>query len=241
MTLHAVLAHKDFELPNSYYFDFNKVICLSQNKIKTNLETVKYKLDGYDDRLVGEYAAWQYLLDNFKDVEWFTLHHYRRILNQYYHHISLAKPIYFNCSVMQQTASCHSIKLVKMLEQILQKEDFTYLCKTNILLPYNIMHIHREVLTEWCKFIKFYIDKIFDILGTRDYATLLEQIKNDESYTSNVLQNGQINEMKNCDPAYQVRIVAFLSERLNTLFWAKNMHLQPYYCEVDLLETNQKI
>lgn len=239
--IHAILAHKDFEMPNKYYFDFNKVICFSQQPIVTNLENVVYKTECYDDRLVGEYAIWQYLLDNYKDVDWFSLHHYRRILNLYHEHFCVAKPIYFNCSLIQQTVSCHSVKLAQILEAILPKEDFEYLCRTNMLIPYNMMHIRRDVLTEWCKFIKFYIDKVFEILGTSDYDTLLEQMKKDETFTSNVLPNGQVNETKNCDPAYQVRIVAFLTERLNTLFWAKNMQLQPYYCEVDLLENNQKI
>ena len=124
--IHAVLAHKDFEMPNKYYFDFNKVICFSQQPIVTNLENVVYRTEGYDDRLVGEYAIWQYLLDNYKDVDWFSLHHYRRILDLYHEHFCVAKPVYFNCSLIQQTVSCHSVKLAQILEAILSKEDFEY-------------------------------------------------------------------------------------------------------------------
>jgi hypothetical protein len=236
-TLHCILTHKSFEYPRDICFDYDDVCCFAQKKIKTNLPFKKYKLEGYDDRLVGEYSLWQYILDNDKTHDWFVLHHYRRFLVNQYHTLCTAQPIVTNCSLLQQTIASHSVKLAQILKAILSPQDFNSLNSINVLTPYNMMSIHRSVLSEWCKFMKFYIDKIFDILGTRDYDTLLDQIKSDSTFTSNVMPNGQINESKNCDPAYQVRIVAFLSERLNTLWWLNREH---YIGEVKLLENDKK-
>ena len=240
-TLHAILAHKPFTFPEQYKFDYDDVCVFSQKRIKTNLPFKKYKVEGVDDRIFGEFAIWKWLVENDKKHEWFVLHHYRRYLNTYYHHFCVAEPIHFNCSVLQQTAACHSVKLVQMLQSVMHPQDFALLNSLNYLLPYNMMSIHRDVLVEWVKFMDYYMTKLVQLIGISDYDTMVKTVASDTTFTSNVMPNGQVNESKNCDPKYQCRIFAFLSERLNTLFWLKNMHLQPWYCTVDLLEQNQKI
>jgi hypothetical protein len=68
-------------------------------------------------------------------------------------------------------------------------------------------------------------------------------MKVDNTFTSNILPNGQINEGKNCDAKYQARLYAFILERLHTIFWTKMIAggVPVYYCEVQLLENGQKI
>lgn len=241
--LYAVLAHKDFEYPNNIYFNFEDVKCYSQKKIKTNLPFKKYKTDGYDDKLFGELPLWIYLFEHETKYEWLTLNHYRRHMVEMYHNLSIAQPIYFQCSILQQTAWCHSPKVVELLNAVLSKEDFELLSRLNYLIPYNIMHVNRIVLGQWLAFVKPIIDKCVQLVGITDHKQMVEQMKNDNTFTGNVMPNGQVNESKNCDPNYQARLYAFILERLHTLFWTKALHggTPLYYCEVELLETGQKI
>lgn len=241
--LTAILAHKDFEYPNNIYHDFEDVKCYSQKKIKTTLPFKRYKTEGYDDKLFGELPLWLYLYDRETQYEWYTLEHYRRHLVRQYHSLSIAQPIYFQCNILQQTAWCHSVKVVDLLQAALPKEDFELLTQINYLMPYNIMHVHRNVLGQWIAFVKPIIDKCVQLVGIIDQKTMIEQMKIDKTFTGNVMPNGQVNEAKNCDPVYQSRLYAFILERLHTIFWTKALRggTPMFYCEVELLEKNQKI
>lgn len=242
--LTAILAHKHFEYPNNIYFNFDDVKVYSEKKVKTNFPvTKKYKVEGYTDKLYGEYPLWQYLYDKENKYEWYTLEHYRRHLVNMYHQLSVAQPIRFNCSLLQQTCACHSFKLTELFKAILEPQDFNILSSINYLIPYNIMHVHRSILEQWLQYVKPRIDKCTQVIGINDYDKMVEQMKVDNTFTSNILPNGQINEGKNCDAKYQARLYSFVLERLHTIFWAKMIAggVPVYYCEAELLENGQRI
>lgn len=236
--IHAVLAHKDFEFPKQYYFNYEPVYAFSQKDIKTNL-TLKIYSSEYDDRLFGELGLWKYLFEH-EQYDWYTLHHYRRYFEEYYEHVSLPMPIQFNCSLLQQLAVMHSPKICDWLRQVLDPADFQFLATTNRLYPYNIMSIPREVLSAWLKYVEPIIKKLVEIVGITDYEKMTEFVTNDKSFTDNKL-NGQVIEGKVCRPEYQCRIYAFILERLTTLFFAKVQGIQTWHCEVHLLEPGQNI
>lgn len=238
--LEAVLSHKDFTYPGTIYFN-NDVKAYSQKKIKTNLPFKKYKSE-YDDRIHGELAIWKYLYEKETNYDWYLLHHYRRHLTAYYDHFCIPEPIQLNCSVLQQTAVCHSFKLVDIFKQILSPEDFNILATTNMMIPYNMMLITRELLKGWLDYVEYHVQLIMKLLNIYSYEECLSFVKNDASFTSNILPNGKIYKDKDCSPKYQVRLFGFIVERLNTLFWLKNMSvLKPYTCQVELLEQGQHI
>ena len=134
--LTAILAHKNFEYPNNIYFNFDDVKVYSEKKVKTNFPvTKKYKVEGYTDKLYGEYPLWQYLYDKEDKYEWYTLEHYRRHLVNMYHQLSIAHPIRFNCSLLQQTCVCHSFKMQELFKAILEPQDFNMLANINYLIP----------------------------------------------------------------------------------------------------------
>ena len=239
MTLHCVLAHKDFEFPAKYVFNYEPVHAYAEHEIKTNLPLTIYKSE-YDSRLFGELGIWKWLYEN-ENADWYCLHHYRRFFEEYHEHVCLPNPIMLNCSLLQQLAICHSPKICEWLQQALDKNDFNYLNQTNKFYPYNIMQLPKELLAEWLKFVEPIISKLTEIIGITDYDKMIEFVKNDTSFTSNVLPNGQIIEAKNCEPTYQCRIYAFILERLTTLFFAKLQGVQIWHCDIHLLEPAQKI
>ena len=236
--IHAVLAHKNFEFPKQYYFNYEPVYAFSQKDIKTNL-TLKIYNSEYDDRLFGELGLWKYLYEH-EQYDWYTLHHYRRYFEEYYEHVSLPMPIQFNCNLLQQLAVRHSPKICEWLQQVLDPNDFQFLATTNRLYTYNIMSIPRELLGTWLNFVEPIIKKLIEVIGITDYEKMTEFVTNDKSFTDNKL-NGQEITGKDCRPEYQCRIYAFILERLTTLFFAKLQGVQVYHCEVHLLEQNQKI
>lgn len=238
MTLHAVLAHKDFEFPTHYYFNFEPVYAFSEKEIKTNLPLKIYKSE-YDSRLFGELGIWKWLYENEKS-DWYCLHHYRRFFEEYHEHVCLPTPIMLNCSLLQQLAVCHSPKLCEWLQKVLDPNDFNFLNQSNKFYPYNVMQLPRELLAEWLKFIVPIINKLIEVIGITDYDKMIEFVKADASFTDNKI-NGQEITAKNCDPIYQSRIYAFILERLTTLFFAKLQGIQIWHCDVHLLELNQKI
>lgn len=216
-----ILAHKDFEW-NEYLFD--KPIVYTQNDIKTNLDVVKY--DGLDNRIYGEFSLWKCIAETEKDdSEWYTLHHYRRLFEPYYNHISLPLPL-INDSLYNNLAFLHSIELADLM-----KNDMNLpIDKIYQFFPYNIFSAPLFVIKEWVSFVDNYLQIAQNKLNIKTFEESLEFVKNNENFTKS-------QEGKNTDIVYQSRIYATLTERLNTIFWL-NFREACYFCPVKLLEAN---
>ena len=89
------------------------------------------------------------------------------------------------------------------------------------------------MFNEWCEFMFGVLGKFDEIRGFKTDDDILKYvIDNHQEYTLNKGgQNGEIN--------YQTRIEAFLSERLSTIFFTKNIK-NPYMVDMMLTELHEE-
>lgn len=225
---HFILTHKsDFTFPldrNEKPEDFtiiseNPVKCTfifeKQNRAPVVKEGTVVK--GVNNWQLGEIPAWTYIVSVLKDGDTATLHHYRRKLLGtgqvgIYGHAAYLK---FPMDIMSQTAYYHSSTMVNLLRKVLPKEYSDYLSKSTLFAPYNLFYADKTIIQQWLNFQNFYIKKMVDITGPdieywlrTDYAE-----RGGDTFTPR--------QGKNISTDYQRRFYAFISERLNTLFWAQ--------------------
>lgn len=165
---------------------------------------------GINNWQLGEIPAWTYIYSQLKDGEYACLHHYRRkLLGSMDGSCCTAAPMAFKCSVAQQTANCHSNTMVRLLQKHLRPEDFKILSEGNLFWPYNIFCADKATIKEWLDFENHVIGEMV----RQDTGPDIELfVRNDtDTFTPRPGKNIHVD--------YQRRFYAFISERLNTIFW----------------------
>ena len=165
---------------------------------------------GINNWQLGEIPAWTYIYSQLKDGEFACLHHYRRkLLGAMDGACCTASRMAFKCSVAQQTANCHSDTMVRLLQKHLRPEDFKILSEGNLFYPYNIFCADKATIKEWLDFENHVIGEMV----RQDTGADIELfVRNDrDTFTPRPGKNIHVD--------YQRRFYAFISERLNTIFW----------------------
>ena len=177
--------------------------------IKSNI------IKGINNWQLGEIPAWTYIYSQLKDGEYACLHHYRRkLLGAMDHSCCTAGPMAFKCSVAQQTANCHSNTMVRLLQKHLRPEDFKILSEGNLFFPYNIFCADKATIKEWLDFENHVIGEIVRQDTGADIEHFIRMDYGERGGDTFEPRPG-----KNIHVDYQRRFFAFMSERLNTIFW----------------------
>lgn len=223
-----IVCHKPFE---DKFSDISNKVYLTDFR-KFSKESGAILVDSvYDSKVFGEITFWDYIYKNIKNDDWACLCGYRRKLYPKIG-IQVANPIKFPCTVSQQLAHYHSPIVVDALAKALPKEELVVL-NGNLFVPYNIFSAPRQVIGDWLSFVIPRVTQTMQILGCpQDIDGAKEWVK-----TTDLINPAQD---KNTNLDYQARIGAFISERINSIFWLTRNYGQSYQ-EVKLLETGQTI
>jgi hypothetical protein len=223
-----IVCHKHFDnkfgdISNKVYLtDFKE---FSKESGATLVDSV------YDSKVFGEITFWDYIYKTIRDDDWACLCAYRRKIYPRIG-IQVANPIKFPCTVLQQLAHYHSTIVVDALTKALPKEELAVL-NGNLFVPYNIFSAPRQVIGDWLGFVIPRVTQTMQILGCpQDIKGAKEWVK-----TTDLIKPAQD---KNISLDYQSRVGAFISERINTIFWLTRNYGQQYQ-DVRLLETGQSI
>ena len=223
-----IVCHKPFEdkfgdISNKVYLTDFKDYAKSSGALLVNSD--------YDSRVFGEITFWDYIYKTIRDYDWACLCAYRRKIYPRFG-IQVAHPIKLPCSVLQHLSYYHSSILTDALTKALPKEELEIL-ESNIFVPFNIFSSPRQVIGDWIAFVIPRVTQTMQILGCpQDIEGVKEWVK-----TTDLLSPV---DGKNLSIDYQSRIGAFLSERINTIFWLTRNYGQQFQ-EVKLLEKNQYI
>ena len=227
----AILTHKPENLvfAKKHFGDRDNRLYLSD----TNVEgTMNIYQEGYDSRVFGELPAWMWLSEHLRDEDWCSLNAYRRKLKLGIGTL-VAQPLQWKCSVLAQLANYHSPIYCDVLHTILPQNEFNLL-QNNVFFPYNIFQANKQQIKNWVTFIKEREDAFFKCLGFVPSADNCRKFVTSEP---SILE--QTIPDKNVNVEYQARIGAFISERLNTIYWQLVGNFVP--TEVVLLEENQRL
>ena len=230
-TYTAILCHKPENLvfAKKHFGDRDNRLYLSD----TNVEgTMNIYQEGYDSRVFGELPAWMWLADKMREQDWVSLNAYRRKLKLGIGTL-VAAPMEWKCSVLDQLANYHSPVYCDVLNAILPRNEFNLL-QRNVFFPYNIAQMSGPQIKHYVNFIKEREDAFFKCLG---FVPTLDNCRKFVTSEPSILE--QTIPDKNVNVEYQARIGAFISERLNTIYWQLVGNFVP--TEVVLLEQNQKI
>lgn len=223
-----IVCHKPFEdkfgdISNKVYLTDFKDFSKSSGALLVNSD--------YDSRVFGELVFWDYIYKTIRDDDWACLCAYRRKIYPRIG-IQVAHPIKLPCSVLQHLSYYHSSILTDALTKALPKEELEIL-ERNIFVPFNIFSVPRQVIGDWLEFVIPRVTQTMQILGCpQDIEGVKEWVKSTDLLSPL--------DGKNLSIDYQSRIGAFLSERINTIFWLTRNYGQQFQL-VKLLEKNQYI
>ena len=179
----------------------------------TDSHTFKFvQVPGVNNCMRAELDSWKWILTQLKDGEWACLHHYRRQLMNPCHVVSAAMPIPMQQGVLSQLAYFHTIQWVDFLRYALTNEDFKILLEAKTFCPYNLFCADKVTIQRWVGDMEFFYRKFIEFCG----GDPIKFMNRDPDIKAN-------RQGKNADPLYQVRSFSFILERLNTLFWLKNI------------------
>lgn len=190
------------------------------------------QVPGVNNCMRAELDSWKWILTQLKDGDWACLHHYRRQLMNPCHVVSAAMPIPMPSGVLSQLAYCHTIQWVDFLRYALTNEDFKILLEAKTFYPYNLFCADKATIQRWVSDMEFFYRKFIEFCG----GDPIKFMNRDPDIKAN-------RQGKNADPMYQVRSFSFILERLNTLFWLKNIKAgnKILPLKVRLIEENQTI
>ena len=223
-----IVCHKPFDdkfgdISNKVYLTDFKDFSKSSGALLVNSD--------YDSRVFGEITFWDYIYKTIRDDDWACLCAYRRKIYPRIG-IQVAHPIKLPCSVLQHLTYYHSSILTDALTKTLPREELETL-ESNIFVPFNIFSVPRHVIGDWLEFVIPRVTQTMQILGCpQDIDGVKNWVKSTDLLSPV--------EGKNLSIDYQSRIGAFLSERINTIFWLTRNYGQQFQ-EVKLLEHNQYI
>lgn len=244
--LQAILAHKDFIWPERYYeFSYNDycMTVFTQNpNLHTNLKNV-HVYNGLDSKLYGELSIWYYLYNNTPDFDKISLNHYRRRMDAVYPHmenvVTLPYPVTLKNTLFEQFILSHGCIFANALKEVLPEQDKELFMKSNVMFPYTMFCADKKILGHWLAYCTNIVDKMSKNLGIIDRKSCEEFIQSDKCDCLKSVEG------RNNTVDYQSRILGFVTERLNSLFWYKfvlsNNGYQIYYNNVELLDNNQRI
>ena len=180
----------------------------------TDSNTFKFvQVPGVNNPIRAELDSWKWILTQLKDGDWACLHHYRRQLMNPCTVVSVARPMPMQQGVLNQLAYFHTIQWVDFLRYALTNEDFKILLEAKTFYPYNLFCADKATIQRWVGDMEFFYKKFIEFCGGDLYKFMHRD--------PDLLRS---RPGKNCDPKYQIdRSFSFILERLNTLFWLKNI------------------
>lgn len=199
----------------------------------TDSHTFKFiQVHGVNNCMKAELSSWKWILGQLKDGDWACLHHYRRQLMQPCNVLSTAMPMPMQQGVLNQLAYFHTIQWVDFMRYALTNEDFKILLEAKTFYPYNLFCADKSTIQRWVSDMEYLYKKFIQFCGGDPIKFMMR----DPDLKAN-------RQGKNADPLYQVRSFSFILERLNTLFWLKNIKAKNKVMslKVRLLEENQTI
>ena len=170
------------------------------------------RVEGVNNCMRAELDSWKWILTQLKDGDWACLHHYRRQLLQPCYVVSTAMPMPMQQGVLNQLAYFHTIQWVDFMRYALTNEDFKILLEAKTFYPYNLFCADKVTIQRWVADMEFLYKKFIQFCGGDPIKFMIR----DPDIKAN-------RPGKNADPLYQVRSFSFILERLNTLFWLKNI------------------
>ena len=223
-----IVCHKPFE---NKFGDISNKVYLTDFRDFANSSGAIFVDSVYDSRVFGEITFWDYIYKTIRDDDWACLCAYRRKIYPRIG-IQVAHPIKFPCSVLQHLTNYHSSIVTDALTKALPKEELGIL-ESNLFVPFNIFSAPRQVIGDWLEFVIPRVTQTMQIMGCpQDIDGVKEWVKQTDLLSPA--------DGKNLSIDYQARIGAFLSERINTIFWLTRNYGQQFQ-EVKLLEKNQYI
>ena len=223
-----IVCHKPFE---NKFGDISNKVYLTDFKDFSKSSGAIFVDSVYDSRVFGEIPFLDYIYKTIKDDDWACLCAYRRKIYPKIG-IQVAHPLKFPCSVLQHLTHYHSSILTDALTKALPKDELGIL-ESNIFVPFNIFSASRQVIGDWLSFVIPRVEQTMQILGCpQDIEGVKEWVKQTDLLSPA--------DGKNLSIDYQSRIGAFISERINTIFWLTRNYGQQFQ-EVKLLEKNQYI
>ena len=229
-----IFTHKDIDPVEGYEIIDNRKSVLDHR--------IWSELAGYKtlfDRLVNEKD------DNgmqlYADGDWISLNHYRRHFDEdLCDRTCIAAPMSFNCTLGQHYQQYHNGQDVNLCVEAIKEEfpstlqNFINTMNGNILIPYNMCICTVSQFRDYFTYLYKILENVNKKIGTTTYKQRLNYVnRHPELYTG---------EGKNNEPAYQMRIEAFLGERISTAYWllvSKKASVFP--CKVNLLEEGMKV
>lgn len=232
-----IFTHRDFEKKptNPCY----KIVSIEDIEINSNLEHIvcdKSKENIFEkEHAYSELARIHYIWKNYPLKDYVGTAHYRRYFD-FYNGIPNMDSIFSQYdailpnfslgwnNIYQNYSFCHSKYDIDLILEIICKyyPDYFGTAVETIaydkFYPCNVFVLTKEMFNDWCEFM-FGVLRIFDeIRGFKTDNDVLRYVTdNHEIYTD--YKGG----LPNSSPNYQARIEAFLSERLSTIFFNKNV------------------
>lgn len=209
-----IITHKPFDLD---IYDRSKFTVIApKGVVIQGWADVRYFETNMDNRVFSELAGMKYLADN-TDTPWVQVNHYRRLLTDYPGHNTCAAPVMLPESNAAWYARFHNVKDLSICSAIIQKSYpkqygiWLDTLKSNVLYPYNMVNLQRDVFTRYINIMTDIVTKFAQAVGCYTYDDYMARVNSDPVYTR--AEPGRDNR-----PEYQVRIPGFLCERITTWF-----------------------
>lgn len=202
----------------------NVIYDTKQSNEKNNIDQSITEWNAFYSELTMTYWLWK----NYTLKDYVGICHYRRyfsfmddipnmdeIFKDY--DVILPTPFALGNTVYQQYASCHSIKDIDLMLDIIRLyfpqylDDANEVMRNNMLYPCNIFIMRKDDFNDYCEFIFSVIDKYLKHKKYNNVKDVEDELnKTWRDYGKVFYPNNQL--------WYQLRIGGFLSERLLSIF-----------------------
>lgn len=226
-----ICTHKDFvDYPHN---DTYKIIT-GENCLKNNYDLDVYIDKGtkYSDKnnIINEFTRLYYVHKNIELKKYVGFCHYSKFFNFFdnvpdmsmlfmNNDIIVNRPTYSSLSnVLFHYSTYHNICDYYIIRQIITNlYDITIdnikKCE-DYLIPRNIFIMPSDKFHDYCEFVSSVIDEYMKFMRFDSYETILNHVKN----------NWEFYNKQETTPEYQARIVAYLVERITTIFIKLNFN-----------------
>ena len=194
------------------------------------------------NNMINEFTRIWYVHKNIKLKDYVGFCHYSRFFNFYdnvpdinmlfnTHDIIVKKPTrYALLNILTQYSSCHNISDYYIIRKLIHdvyniSYDDIKQCE-RYLIPCNIFIMPVDKFHEYCEFVSTIIDKYMTLMNFNSYENVKQHVKD----------NWIFYKKFNATIEYQSRILAFLIERIATIFIKLNFR-NPLFIDTDHYNT----
>lgn len=233
-----IVTHKPFDIQIDPYVKEQYTVLSPKGVTVENWSNIIYFESELDNRVWSEISAMDWIYRKV-NTDWVEINHYRRLLNSYYEHISVAQPFILNCSLADNYNICHNIQDLAIVSNIIKNkypgcyDIWMQTIKSCDFYPYNLVSFPINVFREYMSVMMTILYEYCKIVNCFSYDDFMKRVTTEKVYTEN-------NNARDTRPEYQVRIPGFLAERITTWFIhlmiCKGEYIYP--CSVTRTENN---